>query len=97
MISQPYGPPFGHLRPTACGPQSTGRRCPQGIEDARRGGVGVPQWAGSYPDDVLAVWAERIMKWAVEGGIVLVYFNNDMEGSAVLNALKLRELVKGAT
>ncbi|NIO86504.1 MAG: DUF72 domain-containing protein [Candidatus Aminicenantes bacterium] len=49
------------------------------------------QYAGSYPDDVLRDWSIKMKKWSDGGRTVLVYFNNDLEGSAISNALTLRE------
>ncbi|WP_197377383.1 DUF72 domain-containing protein [Mycolicibacterium baixiangningiae] len=50
-------------------------------------------YAGSYPDDVLHRWADRIVEWDAEGRNVLVYFNNDLGGHAVHNARTLRHLL----
>ena len=50
-------------------------------------------YAGSYADDDLRWWAERVDEWAGSGRDVFVYFNNDGDGHAVRNALRLRELV----
>ncbi len=50
-------------------------------------------YGGSYSDDDLHWWAERIREWAGEGRDVYAYFNNDGGGNAVRNALRLRELV----
>ncbi|MCK0174085.1 DUF72 domain-containing protein [Mycolicibacterium sp. F2034L] len=50
-------------------------------------------YAGSYPDDTLQQWADRIADWADEGRRVVVYFNNDLGGHAVRNAWTLRELL----
>jgi uncharacterized protein YecE (DUF72 family) len=47
---------------------------------------------GSYPDDELQTWAERVLKWDAEGRRVLMYFNNDLGGHAIRNARKLKEL-----
>ena len=52
-------------------------------------------YAGSYPDDVLARWADRIMEWDREGRRVLVYFNNDLGGHAVRNARTLKQMLAG--
>jgi uncharacterized protein YecE (DUF72 family) len=38
-------------------------------------------------------WAERITKWRNDGRDMWVYFNNDLGGHAVRNALTLRELL----
>lgn len=51
---------------------------------------------GSYPDDELRTWAERVQEWTTEGRRVLVYFNNDLGGHAVRNARKLKELLATA-
>lgn len=50
-------------------------------------------YAGSYPDDALQRWADRIVEWDAEGRKVLVYFNNDLGGHAVHNARTLRHLL----
>jgi uncharacterized protein YecE (DUF72 family) len=50
-------------------------------------------YAGSYPDDELRQWADRICEWHTEGRRVLVYFNNDLGGHAIRNARKLKELL----
>ncbi|WP_422746769.1 DUF72 domain-containing protein [Mycobacterium sp. WMMD1722] len=50
-------------------------------------------YAGSYPDDALRCWADRIAAWDGEGRRVVVYFNNDLGGHAVRNAWTLRELL----
>jgi uncharacterized protein YecE (DUF72 family) len=49
-------------------------------------------YAGSYSDDDLRWWADRIGEWRRQGRDVFVYFNNDGYGHAVRNALRLREL-----
>ena len=57
---------------------------------------GPPQdsiYAGSYTDDDLRWWADRIPVGASEGRRVLVYFNNDLGGHAIRNARKLKDLV----
>ena len=52
-------------------------------------------YASNYSDDVLREWAERIEAWRGEGRDVFAYFNNDEQGFAVKNALRLRELASG--
>jgi uncharacterized protein YecE (DUF72 family) len=52
-------------------------------------------YAGSYSDDDLRQWADRIHAWRDEGRDVLVYFNNDLGGHAVRNAWTLKEMVTG--
>ena len=48
---------------------------------------------GSYSTGQLRTWGQRIEGWRRELSAVYVYFNNDPEGAAVKNALKLKELV----
>ncbi len=50
-------------------------------------------YTGSYPAGELRHWADRIADWDREGLDVWMYFNNDLGGHAVRNALSLRELV----
>ncbi|OBJ48949.1 DUF72 domain-containing protein [Mycobacterium sp. 1423905.2] len=50
-------------------------------------------YTGSYTDSDLRWWAERITEWDGEGRDVWMYFNNDIGGHAVRNALSLRELL----
>ena len=50
-------------------------------------------YAGSYSEDDLRWWADRIGEWRSQGRDVFAYFNNDGHGHAVRNALRLRELV----
>jgi len=51
-------------------------------------------YAGSYSDDQLDWWAERLREWQGMGREVFVYFNNDGYGNAVRNAMTLREMVQ---
>jgi uncharacterized protein YecE (DUF72 family) len=50
-------------------------------------------YTGSYTWNDLLWWAERIGAWDNEGREVWMYFNNDLGGHAVRNALSLRELL----
>jgi uncharacterized protein YecE (DUF72 family) len=50
-------------------------------------------YGGSYSDDDLRWWAERIREWRDAGSEVFVYFNNDGGGNAVRNAFTLRAMV----
>ena len=50
-------------------------------------------YAGSYSDDDLRWWADRVREWAGDGRDVFVYFNNDGDGNAVRNADALRGLL----
>ena len=49
-------------------------------------------YAGSYPDEDLRWWADRIREWSAGGRDVYAYFNNDGYGHAVRNAETLRAL-----
>jgi uncharacterized protein YecE (DUF72 family) len=53
-------------------------------------------YAGSYSDDDLRWWTERIAEWQDQGRDIVVYFNNDGEGNAVRNARSLKAMVAGA-
>lgn len=57
-------------------------------------GPGEHLYSGSYSDDDLRWWAERIREWEAVGHQVYGYFNNDGHGHAVQNARRLRELLR---
>ena len=50
-------------------------------------------YAGSYSDDDLHWWADRVREWTDTGRDVFVYFNNDGHGHAVRNADRLRQIL----
>ena len=50
-------------------------------------------YGGSYDEDALRWWADRVREWEDGGRDVLLYFNNDGDGNAVRNAGRLRELL----
>ena len=50
-------------------------------------------YGGSYSDQDLAWWAERIREWEASAHEVYVYFNNDGGGNAVRNAETLRRML----
>jgi uncharacterized protein YecE (DUF72 family) len=52
-------------------------------------------YAGNYPADHLAHWADLIRKWSRKARDVYCYFNNDVKGFAVENAMTLREMLAG--
>jgi uncharacterized protein YecE (DUF72 family) len=52
-------------------------------------------YGGSYSEDDLTWWADRIHEWEGSGREVYAYFNNDGAGNAVRNARRLRELLRG--
>lgn len=49
---------------------------------------------GDYRPAVLRAWADRIKQWSREVPEIFVYFNNDIGGAAVMNALAERELIR---
>jgi uncharacterized protein YecE (DUF72 family) len=53
------------------------------------------KYASSYSEASLATWARDTKRWLAERRDVHVYFDNDAEGHAVRNALRLAELVDG--
>lgn len=56
-------------------------------------GPGSAKYAGSYPHRELREWADRISQWRRNLSKVYVYFNNDVGGCAVKNAIELKQLV----
>jgi len=50
-------------------------------------------YAGSYSDDDLRWWGDRIREWEGQDREVYVYFNNDGEGHAVRNADTFRAIL----
>jgi uncharacterized protein YecE (DUF72 family) len=50
-------------------------------------------YAGSYPDDDMRWWADRILEWHGAGKTVWAYFNNDPYGHALRNADTLKQFV----
>jgi uncharacterized protein YecE (DUF72 family) len=50
-------------------------------------------YGGSYSDDDLRWWADRISEWQGMDRDVFAYFNNDGDGNAVRNAATLKRLV----
>jgi len=54
--------------------------------------AGHEEGTGNYSERELRRWAARVLEWSEEGD-VLAYFNNDWEGYAIRNGLRLKELV----
>lgn len=50
-------------------------------------------YGGSYSEDDLRWWADRIREWQAQGRSVFAYFNNDGGGNAVRNADTLKHLL----
>ena len=51
------------------------------------------KYQGSYSDDQLAAWADRIRAWSRTMKAIYVYFDNDDSAYAVDNALTLRRML----
>jgi uncharacterized protein YecE (DUF72 family) len=51
------------------------------------------KYQGSYSDDQLAEWAERIRQWSKTMKAIYVYFDNDDSAYAVYNAMTLRKML----
>ncbi|RNI29696.1 DUF72 domain-containing protein [Rufibacter immobilis] len=52
------------------------------------------KYAGSYSESALQWWANTCCTWAAEGKDVYLYFDNDQNGYAAFNAIRLQELVR---
>jgi uncharacterized protein YecE (DUF72 family) len=50
-------------------------------------------YGSNYSDAELFEWAEKIRKWEKTKKTVFVYFNNDIHGFAIKNALALKKLL----
>lgn len=59
-------------------------------------GPGEAKYQGAYSKAQLTEWARQIRDWRRELKGIYVYFNNDIGGHAVRNALMLQELVRTA-
>lgn len=53
------------------------------------------KYQGSYSDDTLNRWAKRFHQWKENGKDVYCYFDNDEQGYAAQNALRISELMEG--
>jgi uncharacterized protein YecE (DUF72 family) len=51
-------------------------------------------YASSYPDTVLRAYARKCAAWLAQGHDLWVFFNNDLHGYAIQNAIRLRELIE---
>ena len=54
-------------------------------------------YSGSYSDDDLRWWSDRLREWTEQGREVFAYFNNDGHGYAVRNAETLQSFVHEMT
>ena len=59
---------------------------------ARFHGCGEKYW-GRYPDDRLLSWADWMLEQSRGGRTVWAYFNNDIDGHAILDAQTLKSMV----
>jgi uncharacterized protein YecE (DUF72 family) len=50
-------------------------------------------YAGSYSDENLQWWSERMGEWMDQGRDVYAYFNNDPHGNALHDADRLKRLL----
>jgi uncharacterized protein YecE (DUF72 family) len=55
------------------------------------------KYQGSYSDEQLAEWADRIRAWSKTLKAIYVYFDNDDSAYAVNNALTLKKMVERKT
>lgn len=51
------------------------------------------RYGGGYPHQRLRAWADRIASWTAGDLPVWAYFNNDIGGHAVRDAMRLREML----
>jgi uncharacterized protein YecE (DUF72 family) len=51
------------------------------------------KYQGKYSKTILKSWAKKCLQWQKEGKDVYVYFDNDQEGYAAINAKELQSLV----
>jgi uncharacterized protein YecE (DUF72 family) len=50
-------------------------------------------YASSYPDKILAVYAQKCVEWMEQGKNLWIFFNNDVHGFAIMNARRLMEII----
>jgi len=54
------------------------------------------KYQGSYNEEALSQWAQRIRNWQLDNRAVYVYFDNDQAGYAAHNALRLKQLLEAS-
>ena len=52
------------------------------------------KYQGSYSDETLSFWAEKLLAWHAQNKDVYIYFDNDQLGYAGFNARRLQELLR---
>jgi uncharacterized protein YecE (DUF72 family) len=50
-------------------------------------------YRGAYPDEFLREWAGKVRSWLKRGVAVYVFFDNTMEGHAIVDAVKMQLLL----
>lgn len=51
------------------------------------------KYEGSYDDAALEQWTKSIKSWQNEGKDVFIYFDNDQNGYAAMNAIRIQEMI----
>ena len=51
------------------------------------------KYNGSYNDETLINWAKNCILWQKEGKSVYFYFDNDINGHAIFNAISLKKFI----
>ncbi len=51
-------------------------------------------YASSYSDEMLHYYALKFLEWTKEKGTIWAYFNNDINGHAIANANRLKEILQ---
>lgn len=59
----------------------------------RMHGPGVDAYSGSYSQSSLQKWSDQLIAWQPDLKAIYVYFNNDVGGNAIKNAISLRKMV----
>lgn len=53
------------------------------------------KYQGSYDDKTLQTWADKMRAWKKGGKDVFCFFDNDEQGYAAFNAIRVKELLEG--
>ncbi|HKE60161.1 MAG TPA: DUF72 domain-containing protein [Pyrinomonadaceae bacterium] len=75
------------------GNEETPREITSDFTYLRFHGPQAAKYNGSYSFSQLETWAQQIESWSAKLAAIYVYFNNDVGGWAVSNALQLQQLV----
>jgi uncharacterized protein YecE (DUF72 family) len=51
-------------------------------------------YASSYDDETLKAFVRKFKRWVKEGHEVWTFFNNDIHGYAIANALRMKEMIE---